>query len=440
MKGVAQVFGIHALCEDVPDDPSFSVQVTPTCPSCPCLTSTPIQSSSTEANVKETTTAEVPTKESTTTTAEVITSSTVVTTVPVTQAQTSTTIFTTKGKVCEPCPCQSADVASSPQSTSISGCGQVCGDGESECLECCESCCFEESSSCKGFAFSEHLGCLKSKKTKSILEIPGKHAICSSIPPSINISLQVANECPPCNCSSTTEGTNQNFWSTKTPTVGPSDIFTQDIEYPTTLEVNSSTLKEVTGQPSSSTENNSNGTSPSPIPTNSSVNGPSSTEGSSSPPGCKSCNNGLSRPYPIDVFSEESLMVNSRGDFIFETGTFQLTTPNYPFCAYANNLNWTWKFQLKANETIQVKVLELKLEESESCANDALRLIGFRSTNIDPRLQCSKGTLETIHNGFSMCGHVVSRTFESDEDKVSIQFESNDSGTNAGFILLLTVV
>lgn len=26
MKGVAQVFGIHALCEDVPDDPSFSVQ------------------------------------------------------------------------------------------------------------------------------------------------------------------------------------------------------------------------------------------------------------------------------------------------------------------------------------------------------------------------------------------------------------------------------
>eukprot|EP00094_Tigriopus_californicus_P007802 TCALIF_07514-PA protein Name:"Protein of unknown function" AED:0.14 eAED:0.17 QI:45/0.75/0.70/1/0.43/0.52/17/0/949 len=249
------------------------------------------------------------------------------------------------GQVCPSCPCLedvSLGTSSTTASFRLSTCLNICSN-DPECQACCESCCLGENSACRGFAFSQQLGCLKRKKTKSILQIPGTHAICSSVPPTINLSLQVMDQCPPCDCSTTVEPMEPDFVPHTTlydigSTTGPglSEGSTSDMSYPNTSKGIDSSETEVVEQTSSTTKRIPDETSFSP----SSTIGPSIT-----PSSCESCSNGDMRPVPVNVFSGQPSKANSQGEFILQSGFFQLATPNYPFCSYENNLNWTWKFQ-----------------------------------------------------------------------------------------------
>eukprot|EP00095_Tigriopus_kingsejongensis_P012439 maker-scaffold602_size127160-snap-gene-0.22 protein:Tk12439 transcript:maker-scaffold602_size127160-snap-gene-0.22-mRNA-1 annotation:"hypothetical protein KGM_05875" len=158
--GAETIQGAHALCYDLTHPGSDHVGK---CPPCPCL----------EASSATTTP--------------------VVTTEPI-----STT-------TCAPCECNWTPPKDHPLENlnplALPGCSPLCQDDFS-CMACCDVCCYKEGYTCRGFAWSKQLGCMKAEKARmrnalGVFEILGVHAMCNEVKHFPGVQ---DGECPDCAC------------------------------------------------------------------------------------------------------------------------------------------------------------------------------------------------------------------------------------------------
>ena len=108
-------------------------------------------------------------------------------------------------------------------------------------------------------------------------------------------------------------------------------------------------------------------------------------------------------------------------NYVLEEPSGRIHTSGFPNSLYAPNSNCTWIIDLSAYKSIELKFIEMDIEESSNCAKDRVTILN--------------GKHEDALSLGSYCGSKLPAIMHSSTETVIIKFISDGAISNKGFNL-----
>ena len=108
-------------------------------------------------------------------------------------------------------------------------------------------------------------------------------------------------------------------------------------------------------------------------------------------------------------------------DYVLEEPSGRINTSGFPNSPYAPNSNCTWVIELPTYKSIELKFIEMDIEESPNCVKDQVTILN--------------GKDEDALSLGSYCGNKLPATIQSSTETVIIKFISDGTINNKGFNL-----
>merc|ERR1712038_1302065 len=109
------------------------------------------------------------------------------------------------------------------------------------------------------------------------------------------------------------------------------------------------------------------------------------------------------------------------------TDAILIASPNFGLAQYANNMECSWSLTAAPGKYLSVRFIDLDIEQHAACVWDGLFF--FDETSIDSGLPFA-----------TICGHEIPATFTSSGSGLVIEFSTDYSVTDHGFLLEVTAV
>jgi len=109
------------------------------------------------------------------------------------------------------------------------------------------------------------------------------------------------------------------------------------------------------------------------------------------------------------------------------TDAIMIASPNFGLAQYANNMECSWSLTAAPGKYLSVRFIDLDIEQHSACVWDGLFF--FDETSIDSGLPFA-----------TICGHEIPATFTSSGSDLVIEFSTDYSVTDHGFLLEVTAV
>ena len=108
-------------------------------------------------------------------------------------------------------------------------------------------------------------------------------------------------------------------------------------------------------------------------------------------------------------------------DYVLDEPSGRISTSGFPNSPYAPNSNCTWTIDLPAYKNIELKFIEMDIEESTNCVKNKVTILNGKDE-------------DAISLG-SYCGNKLPAIIRSSTETVIIKFTSDDAINNKGFDL-----
>ena len=108
-------------------------------------------------------------------------------------------------------------------------------------------------------------------------------------------------------------------------------------------------------------------------------------------------------------------------DYVLEEPSGHINTSGFPNSPYAPNSNCTWIIDLPTYKSIELKFIEMDIEESPNCVKDRVTILNGKDK-------------DAVSLG-SYCGNKLPATIQSSTETVIIKFISDGTINNKGFNL-----
>ena len=108
-------------------------------------------------------------------------------------------------------------------------------------------------------------------------------------------------------------------------------------------------------------------------------------------------------------------------DYVLSEPSGRINNSGFPNSPYAHNSNCTWIIDLPAYKNIELKFIEIDMEESPNCVKDQVTILNGKDE-------------DAISLG-SYCGNKLPAIIRSSTETVIIKFTSDDVISNKGFNL-----
>ena len=108
-------------------------------------------------------------------------------------------------------------------------------------------------------------------------------------------------------------------------------------------------------------------------------------------------------------------------DYVLDEPNGYINTSGFPNSQYAPNSNCTWIINLPAYKSIELKFIEMDIEQSINCAKDQVTILNGKDE-------------DALSLGI-YCGNKLPATIQSSTEAVVIKFMSDSSINKKGFNL-----
>ena len=108
-------------------------------------------------------------------------------------------------------------------------------------------------------------------------------------------------------------------------------------------------------------------------------------------------------------------------DYVLDEPNGHINTYGFPNSPYTSNSNCTWIIDLPAYQSIELKFIEMDIEQSTNCVKDQVTILNGKDENA-----LSLG---------SFCGNKLPATIYSSTETIVIKFMSDSSINKKGFNL-----